>query len=44
MCNLFVSTDNGITFRKAYASFYFLKSSLIYYPDIKESFKTNFFF
>ena len=27
------STDYGITFRKAYANFYFLKSSLIYYPD-----------
>ena len=28
------STIDGITLRKAYANFYFLKSSLIYYTDI----------
>ena len=27
------STDDGITFRKAYANFYIVKGSLIYYPD-----------
>ena len=27
------STDDGITFRKAYANFYIVKGRLIYYPD-----------
>ena len=26
--------DDGITFWKAYANFFFLKSRLMYYPDI----------
>ena len=40
--NYLYSTDDGLTFRKAYANFYIVKGSLIYYPDIRAYVFSNF--